>query len=240
MVGIRVDGCDPELIDRFRIQPENWPIRYIHSIIIQTPDHQVVRRLWDVGVARLRVIDIHAVQSNVGLIGTRACNVAFSGGPGLQGQQVDYVARFQRKLGDLLVYENIAQRGVLCVDQYVLRGGFHLYHLALRSDVQLHVGLGRFTYLSANVFNDVGPETRSLNLHAVSAGHDQIERKCPRLRRLGKAYGVRGHIGQRDRGRRHHSTLSVGNSSANRRSACLSENRRRKCQDYKSYYHDSE
>ncbi len=90
----------------------------------------------------MRGVDIHAVQRNVRLIGSRPGDVAFLSGTGLQTEQIRQIAPLQRKLSNLVRIENVAEGGILRVNDDLVGACTHLNHLAHCPDSQLHVGLG--------------------------------------------------------------------------------------------------
>lgn len=94
LVGIGIDRRDPELADRIgcgaQHRGEGKPVDLI--------------------------VDIHAIERDVGLIAASASHIAISRDPWLQTQERGHVPPLQGELFDLLFDEVIAQAGILAVD----------------------------------------------------------------------------------------------------------------------------
>ena len=84
LVGIAI-GCGyAEFLDCFGIESEYGAGYDAAAVCIERAQRECVAGARDLGITRLLIIDVDAIERDVGLIGTRTRNLPFFGGAGLQ------------------------------------------------------------------------------------------------------------------------------------------------------------
>ena len=125
---------------------------------------------------RFCVVNIDAVQRNVGLVAARAGNVAFFRHGRLQCEQVLHVAVVQGQFENLLVLDVVAQGCVLGINLNLAHRGINQYGLLDLADLQGLRYLSGVADQSMDTLHHILSETRCLDLHFIVARRYQSER----------------------------------------------------------------
>jgi hypothetical protein len=172
--------------------------------------------------AALLLVDVHAVEEDVGLVGAAAVDVAAARHAGLEREQPDGIARVQGKFPDAPALEGRAERGVRGVERGLGRAhdgdGF-----CLKTSLQPHVYVNGRVHQSLHLGNRSFLETIGLNFHAVVSGRDDGEDVSALVAGRLRARKVFRGVGERHGRALDDVALLVSDPAAHRRATGLRE-----------------
>ncbi len=209
-VGVRRD--DAELVHGLGVEPEHGVVVGRVAALLR-----VAGRVFEAGRADLvglRLVDVHAVERDVGLVGARARDVAGARHAGLEREERGDVARFERQLRDLLRDEVVAERGVLPVDERLVGLRRDGDGVGEGADFELRVDLRGLRDQRAHVRQHDLLEARGLDLDAVGAGLNQLEGVDAAVARRLRARRVGLRVDERHGGPGHDVALRVCHRAA--------------------------